>query len=141
MRANVPVLLVSLALLSGCSSAGGGYGLPIPGGPLGDVVVVDDERDGDYEERGGGYEARRLGVPKGHYPPPGECRLWYPDRPAGHQPPPAKCDRLVGRVPFGAFILYNGKEWDTRYDWREHERRNRGSVPGVVLELMRSLRR
>lgn len=92
-------------------------------------------------ERGGVYEARRLGVPKGHYPPPGECRIWYPGEPPGQQPPPARCDRLVGRVPFGAFVLYNGKEWDSRYDWREHERRNRGSVPGVILDLMGSVRR
>lgn len=30
-------------------------------------------------------------IPNGHLPPPGECRVWYPDRPAGHQPPPFKC--------------------------------------------------
>ena len=44
-------------------------------------------------------------------------------------------------MPVGAFILYNGKEWDTRYNWPEHERRNRGSVPGVILDVMRSLSR
>lgn len=33
----------------------------------------------------------RLDIPKGHYPPPGECRIWFPDRPAGHQPPPGSC--------------------------------------------------
>lgn len=99
------------------------------------MVVVDDER-GDDER----YGERSLGVPRGHYPPPGECRIWHPGRPAGQQPPPAKCDRLVGRVPHGAFILYNGKEWDTRDDWRGRERRNPGSVPDVILDLMRSLR-
>lgn len=80
-------------------------------------------------------------MPRGHSPPPGECRIWHPGRPAGQQPPPAKCDRLVGRVPVGAFILYNGQEWDTRYDWPEHERRNRGSVPRAILDVMRSLSR
>jgi hypothetical protein len=30
-------------------------------------------------------------IPKGHMPPPGECRTWYEGRPAGHQPPPYKC--------------------------------------------------
>ncbi|MBX3502521.1 MAG: hypothetical protein KF889_24005 [Alphaproteobacteria bacterium] len=30
-------------------------------------------------------------IPPGHLPPPGECRVWYPDRPAGHQPPPQRC--------------------------------------------------
>jgi hypothetical protein len=23
--------------------------------------------------------------------PPGECRIWFPDRPPGHQPPPGRC--------------------------------------------------
>lgn len=133
MRYKFPALLAGAALLAGCGSTIGG--IPIPGGPSGDVIVVDDERGGG--ERG----ARSLGVPRGHYPPPGECRVWYAGREPGQQPPPERCDRLAGRVPYGAFILYNGKEWDTRYDWREHERRNRGSVPDVILGLMRSLSR
>lgn len=135
MRGSIPVLLLGTALLAGCGSTIGGY--PIPRGPSGDVVVLDDER----RDRGGEAGSRILGVPKGHYPPPGECRVWYPGREPGQQPPPARCERLIGRVPYGAFILYNDREWDTRYDWPEHERRNRGSVPGVVLDLMRSLTR
>ncbi|WAK02282.1 hypothetical protein [Methylobacter sp. YRD-M1] len=42
-----------------------------------------------------------LDIPPGHYPPPGECRIWYPDRPAGHQPPPGDC----GHVPPGAWVI------------------------------------
>jgi hypothetical protein len=46
-----------------------------------------------------GYERneppRRYGryyrPPHGHRPPPGECRIWYPDRPPGQQPPPFRC--------------------------------------------------
>ena len=30
-------------------------------------------------------------IPKGHLPPPGECRAWHQGLPAGHQPPPYKC--------------------------------------------------
>jgi hypothetical protein len=30
-------------------------------------------------------------IPRGHLPPPGECRVWFPDRPAGQQPPPGRC--------------------------------------------------
>lgn len=33
----------------------------------------------------------RAEIPAGHLPPPGECRVWLPDRPAGHQPPPERC--------------------------------------------------
>jgi len=47
----------------------------------------------------------RLNIPKGHYPPPGECRIWYPERPAGQQPPPGDCERLIRRVPVGAWLI------------------------------------
>ena len=32
-----------------------------------------------------------LGIPPGHLPPPGHCRIWVPGRPPGHQPPPDSC--------------------------------------------------
>lgn len=76
------------------------------------------------------------GVPPGHYPPPGECRLWYEGRPPGHQPQPAPCSSLIGAVPTGAFVLYNDAAWDSEYDWRKHERWDAGSVPEIILRLM-----
>jgi hypothetical protein len=45
----------------------------------------------------------RLRIPPGHYPPPGECRIWYPDRPAGHQPEHIKCGMVP---PRGAWVLH-----------------------------------
>lgn len=44
-------------------------------------------------------------IPKGHLPPPGECRIWYRGREPGQQPPPRPCRELYGRVPPGAFIV------------------------------------
>jgi hypothetical protein len=49
-------------------------------------ILVDHE-GGPRRGRDSAY-----GIPKGHLPPPGECRVWDPDRPAGHQPPPERCD-------------------------------------------------
>ena len=44
----------------------------------------------------------RLDIPAGHYPPPGECRIWFPDRAPGQQPPPIKCG---DPVPAGAWLI------------------------------------
>ena len=44
-------------------------------------------------------------IPRGQWPPPGKCRIWFPDRPAGHQPAPAKCKKLRHRVPPGAYLV------------------------------------
>jgi hypothetical protein len=45
-------------------------------------------------------------IPPGHLPPPGKCRVWFPDRPPGHQPPPRDCHTLERQVPPGAYLLY-----------------------------------
>lgn len=40
-------------------------------------------------------QGRAVRVPRGHLPPPGLCRLWYPGRPPGHQPRPRPCEHLL----------------------------------------------
>ena len=47
-----------------------------------------------------------LGIPPGHLPPPGRCRIWIPGRPPGHQPPPGRCSILRAEVPAGAWLIY-----------------------------------
>jgi hypothetical protein len=47
-----------------------------------------------------------LKIPPGHFPRPGECRVWIPGRPPGHQPQAAACHDLPGDLPAGAWILY-----------------------------------
>ena len=142
---------VGLAVLGLVGCASGGYPVVI-GEPRPDVVIVGDDGEyGDYDyergKRGGKREKkdkkgyRSLRVPPGHYPPRGACRVWYPGRPPGHQPRPTSCERLYGRMPGGAFILYNGNAWDGDYDWYGYERQYRGRVPRVIVQIAQSMRR
>ena len=56
-----------------------------------------------------GYKGKGKGkVPPGHLPPPGLCRVWFPDRPPGHQPPPGPCQVLRYRLPAGARLIEDG---------------------------------
>ena len=59
---------------------------------------------GDYSHRYP-YPAHSSPIPKGHLPPPGECRIWFPDRPPGQQPSPGNCYDLERRVPSGATLI------------------------------------
>jgi hypothetical protein len=72
------------------------------------------ERPADHYFARHGY--LKLDIPPGHYPPPGECRVWFPGRPPGQQPPPARCDALD--VPPGAWVF--------RHPAVDAERRGRG---------------
>ena len=67
-------------------------------------VVVVETRPNTSER--GPSTAATLGVPPGHLPPPGECRVWIPGRPPGRQARPRSCDGILGTAPAGAWILY-----------------------------------
>lgn len=103
----VGLLLIMLSIgLTACATVRRGVSgpAPYPSGypprdvpptsPVGSVVVTSPE----------GLPTQ-LHIPAGHLPPPGSCRIWYPDRPAGQQPPPGDCRDLAQRVPPGAWLL------------------------------------
>jgi hypothetical protein len=65
-----------------------------------------------HEERG-----KSLGIPPGHLPPPGMCRVWFPGRPPGHQPRATSCNEAMAHAPAGSWVLYRptrGKEVHAR---------------------------
>lgn len=52
-----------------------------------------------------GHERRIERIPRGHRPPPGLCRIWFPGRPPGKQPPSGDCRTLQRRLPAGAWLI------------------------------------
>jgi hypothetical protein len=74
------------------------YDDPRPAYPSGPAYPVDRGRPV--------YQGEGVHIPPGHLPPPGLCRIWFPDRPPGHQPAPGRCDRLRHQVPPGAILVY-----------------------------------
>lgn len=89
----------------------------------------DDDRDRDWEDDRGRRGSE--GVPHGHLPPPGECRVWRDGVPPGHQPPPTDCAtarREAARN--GGRVIYGNDRRDDRWNddhrdddrWDDHRR-------------------
>ena len=72
-----------------------------------------------------GYRPGGYGVPSGHLPSPGQCRVWYPGRPPGQQPPPVDCARAqYDANRYGGQVIYGGEPQGRRWDG---DRRDRGA--------------
>lgn len=87
----------------------------------------------DRDHRDGNSHFHRQGqtrIPNGHLPPPGECRVWYPNRPAGQQPPPFKCGKSPGRVEPGGWVFSPGPSRQEIEVSVYDERR-----PGIVIDV------
>lgn len=97
---RIGLILLGVGVLAGCSSTSGR--VVVEERDNGYRVEIERDND-DYYERGRNH----YGVPPGHMPPPGSCRIWYRDKPAGQQPPPGDCRDLKNRVPRGAILLRN----------------------------------
>ncbi|MBA1145622.1 DUF4382 domain-containing protein [Ectothiorhodospiraceae bacterium WFHF3C12] len=82
---------------------------------------------------GFGHGYLDLDVPPGHFPPPGECKLWHPQRPAGQQPPPEPCESLMETAPTDTVVI----DHDGRILL---DRRGLVNVDAVAVELGSFLR-
>ncbi len=53
--------------------------------------------------------AARYGIPPGHLPPPGQCKVWMPGESPGHQKQKYKagsCRSVARYVPPGGWLVY-----------------------------------
>lgn len=57
--------------------------------------------------------AAKFGIPPGHLPPPGQCRVWMPGEPPGKQKKKyssGDCDVVSRDVPAGGWLVYRPGE-------------------------------
>jgi len=84
------MLMATVAGLGGCAVFGGG-----PAVDQRTVIVYP----------GGDTSRDPVILPASQLPPPGQCRIWYPDRDPEDQPEPGDCEELQHRVPSGAVLV------------------------------------
>jgi hypothetical protein len=79
--------------------------------------------------------AATLGVPPGHLPGPGECRIWIPGTPPGHQPKPRSrpCAGIATVAPAGSWIVYRPSDDKKIVHIREVDARRPGTVVRIRI--------
>jgi len=58
------------------------------------------------QARGQSGTMHTLGIPPGHLPRAGQCRVWIPGRPPGQQARARSCSGITTTAPAGSWILY-----------------------------------
>ena len=86
------------------------------------VLILLTAVAGTSEAQGRGRANSAQGIPPGQMPPPGECRVWYDNRPPGRQPAPTNCDQAERTASRSrdARVIYGddrraGRSRDERY--------------------------
>ncbi len=84
----------------------------------------------EAETSRGPSTAATLGVPPGHLPDEGECRVWIPGAPPGRQPRPKSrpCPGIESLAPAGSWIIYRPLENRKLVYVREVDARQAGLV-------------
>src|SRR5258706_8322905 len=87
------------------------------------------------EVNGGPSTAATLGVPPGHLPNPGECRVWIPGTPPGRQPGPKSrpCPGIATVAPAGSWIIYRPTDDKKVVHIREVDSRRAGTVVRIRI--------
>ncbi len=96
------VLLLGAAACSQNAPPGSDSTEPVVGSEA-SVVVPESGADENAST------AARFGVPPGHLPPAGQCRVWMPGEPPGQQKkkyPVGQCSTLRASIPAGGWLIY-----------------------------------
>lgn len=74
--------------------------------------------------------AATLGVPPGHLPKAGECRVWIPGTPPGQQPGPKSrsCTTIASAAPAGSWVIFRPTDNKKLVHVREVDARRAGQV-------------
>ncbi|MGH7701230.1 MAG: hypothetical protein ACREMJ_12025, partial [Gemmatimonadales bacterium] len=96
------------------------------------TVVVTPPPD---ERREGPSTAVTLGIPPGHLPGPGACRIWIPGTPPGRQPYARSraCAGIARVAPAGSWIVYRPTRDRRHVHVRVVDRRRAGVI--VVVRV------
>jgi hypothetical protein len=89
MKTPILLLLAGMMVLVSCSH----------------VVVSDPTPSTPEVKTDKKSTAAALGIPPGHLPPPGKCRVWIPGTPPGHQPKAGSCSVVARNIPPGAWLI------------------------------------
>ena len=79
--------------------------------------------------------AATLGVPPGHLPKAGECRVWIPGTPPGQQPGPKSrsCASIASAAPAGSWVLYRPTDSKKLVHVREVDPNRTGHVVRIRI--------
>ena len=87
------------------------------------------------ESNRGPSTAATLGVPPGHLPKAGECRIWIPGTPPGQQPKPKSrsCVAIGAVAPAGSWVIYRPSDNKKHVHVREVDARRAGNVVRIRI--------
>ena len=94
------------------------------------VILIGLTASAGVHAQGRGRQAQ--GIPPGHVPPAGQCRVWYDNVPPGRQPAPTNCDRAeqIASRDRAARVIYGDRSTRANDDWRTDAYRTGGSPMG-----------